>query len=97
MEYQNKAQSDDAHIGLVRARWDNIYKHLKLCEKRSIAGSWQQLWVKLEARKGRQLNELYTLAYWLMPTNVMQARMPVGELEQVLSTLKQHIAPDAYP
>ena len=32
-----------------------------------------------------------------MPTNIMQARMPVGELEQVLSTLKQHIAPDAYP
>jgi hypothetical protein len=77
-EHQIQAQSDRAHIGYVRGRWDKIWTHLKQCEKRSKSLPWSKYWPVLEARKIRQLSDLHTLAHWLMPENVIISRFQQG-------------------
>lgn len=78
-EAQIEAQSDHAHIGYVRGRWDKIWTHLKQCEKRTPSYNWPVLWTTLEARKKRQLTDLHTLAHWLMPSNVLNGRFAPGK------------------
>ena len=76
--HQLEAQTDRSHIGYVRGRWDKIWQHLERCQKTSSSISWDQYWPVLEARKKRQLVDLHTLAYWLMPANVLSSRFKSG-------------------
>jgi hypothetical protein len=77
-EAQLFAQTDHAHIGFVKARWDKIWLHLKQCEQRSLSLFTAAFWEQLEARKKRQLTDLHTLAYWLLPQNVIDSRFQPG-------------------
>ena len=72
------AQTDHAHLGYVKGRWDKIWQHLKECEQRSPALFTASLWQQLKARKKRQLIDLHTLAHWLLPQTVIDSRFELG-------------------
>ena len=74
------AQTDHAHLGYVKGRWNKIWEHLKRCEQRSPTLFTASLWEKLEARKKRQLIDLHTLAHWLLPQTVIESRFEPGWL-----------------
>jgi len=78
-KHQVMAQTDHAHVGYVRGRWDAIWEHLKQCEGRATFGDYSRLWPVLEQRKKRQLIPLHTLAHWLMPQTVLTSRFSPGK------------------
>jgi hypothetical protein len=75
---QDLAQTDHAHLGYVKGRWDKIWEHLKQCEQRSPSLFTASFWQQLEARKKRQLTDLHTLAHWLLPQTVIDSRFKPG-------------------
>jgi hypothetical protein len=87
-ERQKQAETDRSHVGYVRGRWDEIWLHLKRCEKVSSAGLWSSHWPELEARKKRQLTDIHLLTHWLMPSNVVNSRMEPGTFS--LSSLEHN-------
>lgn len=74
------AQTDKAHLGYVKGRWDKIWQHLRQCEQRSPSLFTASLWQQLEARKKRQLIKLHSLAHWLLPQTVIDSRFQPGKL-----------------
>ena len=91
------AQSDAAHLGYVKSRWLQIWHHLQQ-HQAMYPHLFVDLWPKLNARFCRQLSELYTLAFWLVPRNVQTKRfeLSTNEQAQILHYLQRLVEPDSY-
>ena len=81
----------------MKGRWLLIWQHLQR-QQAIYPHLFIDLWPKLNARYNRQLSELYTLAFWLLPRNVQTTRFnqSANEQDQVVHCLQRFIKPDDY-
>lgn len=91
-EEQVKSEGDTAHIGLVKNRWKRIMKHLEFCTK-TISTDFNDLYLKLEERYQKQVNDIHYLAHWLDPQNIGIDRFYQFEQGRVLAVLESLIDP----
>ena len=91
VKLQEMAQSDAAHLAQVMERWVGIRHHLQ--QQQAIAPElFVNLWPKIEQRYTRQLSDLYSLAFWLMPRNVLSNRFSqANEQTKVLNCLQRYV------
>ena len=67
---QIASEGNDAHLGLVKARWDRLHNKFKMIERECpIILNWELFWKEYDKRRTRQLTKLHTLAHYLMPEN----------------------------
>jgi Protein of unknown function (DUF 659)/hAT family C-terminal dimerisation region len=92
---QFESEADNAHLGLVRARWTQIESHLTTCKALSTF-DFTPLIEKYRKRYKRQVIDIHHLAYWLCPTNVLIDRFKPDELTTVLATLRRFISVDLW-
>jgi hypothetical protein len=94
------AEGDHCHIGLVIPRWQRIWKHLAVIRSTSTQTTdWDTLQPILEARYQRQTTPLHLLAFWLLPTTIVDGfrfNQLTGEQTRVLATLRQYCTPHEY-
>ena len=95
VELQNRAQSDAAHLGYVKERWLTIWQHFHQ-QQALVPHLFIDLWPKLEARLNRQLFDLHTLAFWLVPGNAQAQRFQQNEQTKLVNCLKRFVKPEQY-
>ena len=92
---QIEAESDSAHIGLVKERWHRVMKHIEDCNSTS-AIDIAELIQSLERRYAEQINDTHYLAHWLTPIHIGKSKFYEGEQARVIAVLRTHISPDRF-
>ena len=93
---QIESEADNAHLCLVKGRWQKLEEHLRNCQALSST-NLEPILKKFEERYKRQVNDLHQLAFWLCPTNNLAGRLEEGELTRILSTLQRYISDSDWP
>jgi hypothetical protein len=91
-----KSEGDHCHIGQVIPRWNRVNNHLISMSKQPSNCDWQALWPKLEARRQRQITEIHRLAYWLLPTTILNDRLPDGNFQPLLEIIQRQVDPSDF-
>lgn len=100
-EVQKMSESCKSHLGHVLQRWNTI-DHRWLAMRRSgqfpqvemiYAGDHNSIW---RQRSVKQQTDLTWLAWALDPGNSDRSNLPAGRIDNMLSLLKKHTAPEQH-